>query len=179
MITPFIASNGIEIVISEAGSLYATDGGNASASAGPKEVEAIREYFQRERDLELGRWRDSVNPNLVMYLMPKDENSADRAIRVMDETTGYEYVYEENNRTWWEDSEGRAAAERYFEAHPKPKPWDEAEPGEVWELTDAGGVKRLWVWDEIDGWRSLHSDKVSHLVGREATAVRRIWPEED
>lgn len=178
MSTKFTASNGLEIEITEIGGIFAKSG-YGHIQAGPGGTKALREFFQHERDRELGRWRDPVNPNLVMYLMPKDENSADRAVRVMDETIGYEYVYGENNRTWWEDSEGRAAAERYFEAHPESKPWDEAEPGEVWELTDAEGREQLWVWDEIDGWRSVHSDKVSHLVGREATAGRRIWPQED
>lgn len=174
----FTASNGLELEHTADGHICG-DVLNCYGPLSPEGVEAFREYFQYLRDKELNRWRDPVNPDLVVYQLPENDNLDGRAVRVMDETTGHEYVYVENNRSWWEDKAEREAADRYFEAHPETKPWDEAEPGEVWELTDSEGREQLWVWDEIDGWRSVHSDKVSHLVGREATVGRRIWPQED
>lgn len=178
MTTTFTASNGTEIEITEIGGIFAKSG-YGHIQAGPGVTKALREYFQHERDQELGRWRDPDNRDLVVYRRPGSDNSEGRAVLVMDETAGHGGTYREHGRRWWEDKKDRAVADRYFEAHPESKPWDEAKPGEVWELTDAEGREQLWVWDEIDGWRSVHSDKVSHLVGREATAGRRIWPEED
>lgn len=179
MNTKFTASNGVEIEITENGCL-GTGGSIGLTFVGPKAVEALREYFQRERDQELGRWRDPDNPDFVVYRMPKRDDELGRAVWVLDETTATGYTYWENSTPAWPGKYAQMwkAAERYYEAHPETRPWEEAEPGEIWELTDPEGLKQLWAWDEIEGWRSVHSNKVSHLVGREAAAGRRIWPEE-
>lgn len=179
MSTKFTASNGVEIEITEIGGIFAKSV-YGHIQAGPGGTKALREFFQHERDQELGRWRDPVNRDLVVYRLPKEDNTDGRAVRVIDETSGDTFIYWETFESFRAGKHAQMwkVAVRYFEAHPESKPWDEAEPGEVWELTDSEGREQLWVWDEIDGWRSVHSDKVSHLVGRKATAGRRIWPEE-
>ena len=78
------------------------------------DFKALREYFQAERDEELGRWRDTENPNIVVYALSMMDGE-DRCIRLLNELSG---------ATWldW----GRVAlpgpASRYFEAHPEPEP---------------------------------------------------------
>ena len=78
------------------------------------DFKALREYFQAERDEELGRWRDTENPNIVVYALSMMDGE-DRCIRLLNELSG---------ATWldW----GRVAlpgpASRYFEAPPEPEP---------------------------------------------------------
>ena len=174
----FTASNGLDLEHAEDGHLLG-DVLNCYGPLSPDGVEALREYFQYLRDKELNRWRDPVNPDLVVYQLPENDNLDGRAVRVMDETTGHEYVYVENNRTWWEVKAEREAADRYFEAHPETQPWEEAESGDIWELTGADGLKQVWVRNETGGWVSINEPKVTYYDGKGVTAGRRIWPEED
>ena len=51
-------------------------------------VQAAREFFQAERDEELGRWRDPENPNMVAYRTPEDDDGCGRCILLLDENTG-------------------------------------------------------------------------------------------
>lgn len=178
MSTTFTASNGVEVEITENGCL-GTGGSIGQTFVGPKALKALREFFQHERDQELGRWRDPVNRDLVVYRLPELDDEFGRTVQVMDETTGDTFFYWEELGRPSEDIRGRETADRYFEAHPEPKPWDEAKTGEVWELTDSNGRGQLWIWDEVDGWRSVHTNLLSSRVGKESTAGRRIWPEED
>ena len=66
MTTKFTASNGLEIEIGKKGATF-VKGDDGTAWVGPNAVEALREFFQHERDQELGRWRDPVNRDLVVY----------------------------------------------------------------------------------------------------------------
>lgn len=184
MTTKFTASNGVEIETKEDGYLRGekySDPGVLYATAGPDGVEALREFFQHERDLELGRWRDPVNPDLVVYRRSDLDDEDGRAVRVLDETTGYEVCYWEKLDQYWKgkDSPTSKTLERYFEAHPELSPWDEAEPGEIWELTGAGGLNQLWVKTEWGLWRSIYASKPTYYDAKGATAGRRIWPEEN
>ena len=183
MTTKFTASNGVEIETTENGEIF-VKGDYGYSQAGPAGTKALREFFQHERDQELGRWRDPVNPDLVVYRRPEEDDCDGRAVAVLDASTGVAFTYWEKygldgqGVTIYE--KGQEAAGRYFAAHPVPRPWDEAEPGEIWELTAGlGGIKKLWVKTEREGWRSVHSNKTSYRVDRDATAGRRIWPEED
>lgn len=182
MTTAFTASNGIEIEIGADGYLRGEQNGGY-ALVGPNAVEALHEYFQRERDLELGRWRDPVNRDLVVYRRPEEDDEDGRAVRVLDDSTGVAFTYWEKygldgqGATRYE--KGQEAASRYFEAHPAPKPWEEAESGEIWELIGADGLKQVWVRNGTEGWVSVNASKVVYYDGKGATAGRRIWPEED
>lgn len=96
-----------------------------------KDLEEMRNYFQQERDTKLGRWRDPENPDFVVY--PLDSYSTvRRRCAIVDETTG--------SRHYWDGTEVVSSicmrvATNYFRTHPEPKPWHEAKPGEIWDVT--------------------------------------------
>ena len=142
------------------------------------DFKTLREYFQAERDEELGRWRDPEIPDMVVY--PHD----DVTITVLDEVDG--------KRFWWtrgdeldahqERFPGFDTARAYFAAHPKPepKPWDTARPDEVWVLTINNYMEEVFRCGE----RGLYSLKTGNPIGsllscshNKITAGRRIWPE--
>ena len=78
----------------------------SSDSVGP-----LREYFQAERDKELGRWRDPENKDMVAYRTPEEDDEDGRCVLVLNETTGAT-SYE------WERLHYSRSARRYFAAHP-------------------------------------------------------------
>ena len=178
MTTKFTASNGVEIEPTENGCL-GTGGSIGQTFVGPKAVKALREFFQHERDRELGRWRDPVHPNFVVYRVVDLDDNFGRAIQTLDETTGDTFFYWEKLERPSEGIRGREVVNRYFAAHPETKPWDEAETGDIWELTGADGLKQAWVRNGTGGWVSINAPKVMYYDGRGVTAGRRIWPEED
>ena len=139
---------------------------------------ALREYFQHERDQELGRWRDPENPDRLVY--PIDGE----AVRVTNETDGEAVLVTRKHldRCLVADAFPCDLARRYFDAHPepKPKPWEDAEPGEVWALTRKGNEfaalvvhwgegTLLFNWNE--DWCSINDPTIR--------AGRRIWPEQE
>lgn len=174
----FMASNGIRVQLLGNGSLAVNDG---VCLPGP--VSAMREFFQHERDVELGRWRWPENPNIV----------------VVPDTDGYYVdgkrwvsVYDERKmgRSSWYYSDrsdpgcrGREplhdAAHDYFAAHPVRKPWHDAKPGEVWAVTVGGEEAIMTVFESQHGGnrfrRNDHDGTVFSLES--PTAGRRIWPE--
>ena len=100
----------------------------------PDEVKALRTYFQEERDTELNRWRDPLNP--VLVCLPITEHS----IHVLNERDGLGYTYGRGNGVDLQSSNPYVrAARRYFEAHPPKKPWEKAAQGDIWILTSHGG----------------------------------------
>ena len=140
------------------------------------DFKTLREYFQAERDEELGRWRDPEIPDMVVY--PHD----DVTITVLDEVDG--------KRFWWtrgdeldahqERFPGFDTARAYFAAHPEPKPWDAARPDEIWVLTINNDTEEVFRCGE----RGLYSLKTGNPIGsllscshNKITAGRRIWPE--
>ena len=94
----------------------------------PDEMQALHEFFQAEGDERAGRWRWVEHPDYVVY------DTGDRIeVVVLDESTGcMENVWRGKERpgTYMHD-----AARAYFDAHPEPKPWHDAKPGEVWSIT--------------------------------------------
>lgn len=140
------------------------------------DMQALREFFRQERDEELGRWRWPENPDYVVYADEDDH------VSTIHEPTGVEQGY--FSRAVASTYAGRGGAEQaahaYFEAHPEPKPWQDAKPGEIWALT---------VLDE--GAERAYTVRPGRFVGEDArgeywtppfdcktfTAGRRIWPE--
>lgn len=171
----FTASNGYR-VYADAGVLVVEDAAATYIrSLGSYAVAALREYFQHERDEELGRWRWPENPDYVVY--PRDDDG----FRVMDEAVGYAWT------NFWSAikddprSDGPwAAARAYFEAHPEPKPWHGAKEGELWCLTyEDCQSNALAVANDHGDIEFVIS--ASRRVGAEyehITAGRRIWPED-
>ena len=161
----FTATNGILFTITEDGVLRWEGGYD------PRRVtDALREYFQRERDTQLGRWRDPKNPDMVAYRTPEDDDESGRCILLLDENTG-------DNHWEWEHTASPGPARRYFDAHPepKPRPWKEAKPGEVWVLTRWGTAEPSLVTD--GEFITADLAVIVDLDDDSITAGRRIWPE--
>lgn len=79
---------------------------------------ALREFFQHERDEELGRWRWPDNPDVVVY--PGDDSEA---VVVLDEKAARSWWVEREDLDYWNPEEVAAqAATAYFEAHPAAEP---------------------------------------------------------
>ena len=134
-----------------------------------KEVEALREYFQAERDRELGRERDAESQDWVVY--PLSVTDSVRAVRVVNERYGRAFIHSEDLPLLG-NVHGRVA-DRYFAAHPAHQPWHDAKPGEVWMLTMEGEERPAIVTEDGNFEAPLF------LVTPQSvriTAGRRIWP---
>lgn len=131
---------------------------------------ALREFFQAEADVRLGRWRWPENPEYVVY--PHR--------RVLHEATG---------GSWDVDALSGTRAPRIalaaYEAWQDvrfPKPWREAKTGEVWAVTRCGGAEHPMVVEGDafvdlkpgEGDRRLAFQRDDKLIQR----AHRIWPEE-
>lgn len=93
---------------------------------------ALAEFFQAERDEELGRWRWPYLSTLMVY---RDGSPDD--VMVVDEVRPDEpHRFSRDSVSFVGPFGGAARA--YFEAHPERKPWEDAQPGEVWVLTVDG-----------------------------------------
>ena len=166
----YIASNGVGLTITSDRSVLWRPGI-------PPDVvsSALREYFQAERDEELGRWRDPENPDWVCY----GRGSSRDTVYVINEYDGLPYM-RERDQVAYSDSEFSEVARRYFAAHPKPKPWDAAQPDEVWVLTINNDREEVFRCGE----NGLYSLKTGNPLGsllscsrNKITAGHRIWPE--
>jgi len=161
------------------GTLRATYGGGIGLTKTIPEVEAeaLREYFQAERDEQLGWWRAS--PEFGVRPRDGDGVIGSRSVTVLNERLGI-------TTTVWEGDDSRSgygmAARAYFDAHPKPKPWLDAKPGEAWVI-EVGGVERAatvirygsgaaFSWGSDGG--AVHSNVPTTADG--ITAGRRVWP---
>lgn len=149
------------------------------------EADALREFFRDERDRELGRWRSKEHPDFVAY------EHGDGRVRFVRESDGISYSFDRASASWFYaeyDAEAafQVVAREYFEAHPEPKPWQDAKPGEVWVIDFDGHtdvVCRVLSASRFTnsghGFMPLEPSSY-HAVGTFAPAVtagRRIWPE--
>lgn len=180
--TEFTASNGV--------TLHPHDSRvdvNCSGSAHPdghklsvKETEALREFFQHERDEELGLWRSPSDPtwtavrrNTTIYFQNEDH---ERSFHFVPKLEG-------SIRAW--SSDLQALAYEYIEAHPERKPWEEAKPGEVWLFRGKGDIKPSAFMKSHVGWTNseavvVQRDPALPYGGTrdESFEPRRIWPED-
>ena len=207
--TEFTASNGYRVIANEGGTVQFIGpepftSGIIQVFPGSEWWDALREFFQKDHpdlvaararwqhqeDARLGRWRWPENADYVVYLY----SDALDGIRVMRESDGHSIV---GSREWFEKHGGEhsifpkeqplmyGAARAYFDAHPEPKPWHDAKPGEVW-------VVRLPGWGEVQGSVVTNEKRfamrnVDDPVKRNPftlaidddriTEGRRIWPE--
>lgn len=169
----FTASNGITFDV--------FDGVVQWASGHPfkKVSQALREFFQHERDEELGRWRWPENPEYVVYPPRKGVHSHGRGALVIHEPTARMFDVWEVRSVWSALLDDvRAVADAYFAAHPEPKPWHDAKPGELWELTE-NGDKSDFIAIEADrhGVEFLNSHRRFACTFVGIDSARRIWPE--
>lgn len=138
----------------------------------PQAAMDAEELFQAKRDRELGRWRDTLEPHYVAY--PVDGGAT---VQIVDERDGQSHrvtrLVEDT------DTGFLGAAYRYFEAHPEPKPWESARPGEVWlvNISDRE-VAYVAAKHEFNGADEDGRFESFLIVDGGITGARRIWPED-
>lgn len=182
--TEFTATNGFKVKRPGLPGELRVTGEVTGVGITPAEAQALREFFQHERDEALGRWRWPENPD---YVVTPFETRPDHVL-VVQENAGVACEF------WRTSAEGPAmsgyhsllapAARAYFAAHSEPKPWHDAKPGEVWVLTspkiNGGDEFAFGAVVALEGIRfsnaggSIHLDRTDESI----TAGRRIWPEE-
>lgn len=175
----FEASNGVEITSNGGRVTFKCTGTGELYPNGhqltPAETKALREFFRAELDEELGRWRWPEGDDWVVRELDRDTFGR-RRVECLNERTFEKTSFNPVAATG--ESDKHRAARAYFEAHPERKPWEEAEDGEIWVLTGAGGLELPWLRQHGD-WIS---NTPSRLIRRNVdliTAGRRIWPEPD
>ena len=184
MSADFTASNGVTVHRLERGLGFSGVAGDAvigESSAGlskyginERKAAALREFFRAEDDERLGRWRSVKHPgwsavrrNAVVYF--QHENHEQSFHIIVGNTSSM--------KAWAHDLQ--AVAGQYLDAHPEPKPWHDAKPGEVWALTIGDETFAWGVGDGVDAGKFLYAGGESNIPIRfpEITAGRRIWPE--
>ncbi len=179
----FKASNGVPVRRTTAGTLSFTRNGEwdlgALTGISASQEEALREFFQYERDQELGRWRWPENPNHVVYPKKASVVEPHPGFRVVHEPTGRSRDVAAIDTPEFRDNASLtrfgAAAKAYAAAHPEPKPWHEAVEGEVWLLMFPNSTQAWFVnGGYFQNVRTLTNiNKTDPCI----TAGRRIWPE--
>ena len=163
--------NEVHVDLDELGRVRLRRAGEGSGVYTLETTEALRAFFQAERDQELDRWRDTENMDMVAYRTPEDDDESGRCILLFNETTG-------DTSFEWERFAYSGPARRYFAAHAdvEPRPWEEAKPGEIWEigLLELGPSACLVTkgdFVEISG-------RFEVVIGSSLIeSGRRIWPE--
>lgn len=187
--TEFTASNGVRVVLTNNGATLYSPGDSwpmpepHQMFANADVVIGLREFFQHERDEELGRWRWPENPEYVVYL--RNDGQA----CVFNEATGvtvyrfrgeHEHLEELRRQSGEEVMPHTHAARAYFEAHPERKPWDTASAGELWAFkTDPGTRETLWERDASEShWHLPGQTKAELGIHFTIVTGRKIWPED-
>ncbi len=128
----------------------------------PDTTNALRAFFQAERDDALGRWRDTENPNVVVYPCLNQDDGYGRVVWVLDEA-------EMVSGTVLDDRHSHSSASRYFAAHPQPEP----RPPFAAYVDKNGSA--VWVTDENGNLRCL-SDQ--NLDPEKYAPFTRLLPDE-
>lgn len=191
--TEFVASNGVVVETKDGMLRVAIDGNVPATWASARATVALREFFLAERDDQLGRWRWSENPDYVVYDDPVDIHrglfGSDIDIVIVCESDGVAKGYCRADDAGGEPAYWRVefilAARAYFDAHPAPKPWHDAKPGEFW-LINLHGQERVVRVD-----KPMYDDRPAVFMpvdrmgqtwvvidGPHVTAGRRLWPPE-
>jgi len=175
----FKARNGMTVREGDDGSLKI---GNVDGYLSQAAAYAADEYFQAKHDEDLMRWRDPLEPDRVVSRMigggihVYDERGLTYSVFTRPAFGGHAV------RTSVGDFGFTATADRFFEAHPEPKPWESAKHGEVWALTVDGAETAFYPSKSLD--RAF--TPVAPGTGRTAVAMnspeisdgRCIWPED-
>lgn len=157
---------------------------HAKGYLSPASVMDAEEFFQAKRDAELGRWRWPANPQWIVYpRRPGFVPYGDADLLVINEVDGsaMEYVATDDDGTCYTGREEPAAeaARAYFEAHPERKPWEDAAPGEAWEITYTAlaspQVTKVAIRTDRNTWKT---DVLEMEFNHAITSARRIWPED-
>ena len=166
--------NEVQVDLDEVGRIHLSRAGYGNGIYTLETTEALRAFFQAERDEALGRWRDTENPDMVCFPVVGDLD----AVWVVYEGDGSRY---HATRTDWERIRPHYVSEtarRYFAAHPEPKPWDAAQPDEVWVLTINNDREEVFRCGENGLYSLKTGDPLSRLFPiLTITSGHRIWPE--
>ena len=157
--------NEVQVDLDEDGRIHLSRAGHSANGIYTLETtEALRAFFQAERDEALGRWRDPENPDWICY----GRGSSRDTVYVINEYDGLPYMLE-RDQVAYADSEFSAVAQRYFETHPKPK---SCPPFAAY--VDKNG-SAVWVTDENSNLRCL-SDQ--NLDPEKYAPFTRLLPNE-
>ena len=138
----------------------------------PNEIEALREFFLHERDKELGRWRfDRGSRVYVVY------PSINGSVRVLEESTGQSEVVTREAAAFDQFAWANEVADSYFAAHPDPKPWHDAKPGEIWVITTENVADEVAVQVTPEGTFQYNDGHAWAIQDMPIRSARRIWPE--
>ena len=148
----------------------------------PAETAALREFFAHERDVELGRWRWPENPDYVVYPPRPGVYGRGRGVQVLNEKVGrFADCWETPGVNSPADAGAYAASRAYFAAHPEPKPWHGAKPGEVWVVSAYEEPIVMTVFEsDFGGLRFRQNDRDGTTWAIDTpviTSARRIFPE--
>ena len=173
--------NEVHVDLDELGRVRLRRAGEGSGVYTLETTEALRAFFQAERDQELGWWRDPEEPDWVVY---PHESYNDTVVVYNERTRTTSFTHRSATETSSGNYSSIRVAKRYFATHldPEPRPWEEAKPGEVWALTYAGIEETAWVADFTWGapprfrqFKNLLNPIFTN--DKHITAGRRIWPE--
>lgn len=184
----FKASNGVPVRRTNTGTLSfartsSLDLGTLTGISISQE-EALREFFQHERDQELGRWRWPENPDMVVQA----DKGGERAWVVNERhqhITGCVWRVDVDCST--AHSQVVAAARAYFAAHPVPKPWMEVPEGVYAMRPDVHLYERLIMFrggkwhhlykspsEAVGDPHSEEPEKVAEITFREGRLTRLV-----
>ena len=159
--------------------VYRLDFGSGTAPIilSEEEMDELRAHLQAERDEQLGRWRDPENPDCICYPVAGDPDD----IWVVYEGSGLAYL-RERNQAFYAGNRFSEVARRYFAAHPEPKPWEDAQPGEVWLVTLRHCEPQICQVLKTRRFLPIQTEAgyqrpTFPLDHPTITAGRRIWPE--
>lgn len=151
MTDTFTASNGVEIEKGTEGHLLMPP---AAIGLGMDSQQALREFFQHERDEQLGRWRWPEDPRYIVkpvdehvVCVVNEEEFWDRPHGRQGERGQLRFrdVRECKTDAPLSDTAARykQAAWAFWQAHPElmPMPWHDAKPGELWGVTLKAGIR--------------------------------------
>ena len=154
--------NKLQVDLDEVGRIHLSRAGYCNGIYTLETTEALRAFFQAERDDALGRWRDPENPNVVVYPCLNQDDGYGRVVWVLDEA-------EMVSGTVLDDRHSHSSASRYFAAHPQPEP----RPPFAAYVDKNGSA--VWVTDENGNLRCL-SDQ--NLDPEKYAPFTRLLPDE-
>lgn len=128
-------------------------------------TDALRKFFLHEQ----GIWVDEPTGALVLL---NEGVGKPRYVSIF--RNGLMYGSHERDNPW--TGTHHEIADRFFAAHPEPKPWHDAKPGEVWEVENVTGSPRnAWA---LDSGAFMYEDE-SWVTRDSIVSARRIWPVSD
>ena len=150
----FTASNGVPVIPDRLGGYQlAPESAQMGAITGvnANQAQALREFFQKENDDRLGRWRWPENPDYVVY--PQE----DGGVWVLSESTGLTMRQRrENFRSPMREVTLFGAAWAYFDANGPKLP---TEPG-LYRSGALDGTPRIWHLKPDGSWVLINTNSI-------------------